>query len=76
VRSCVAWDDDHYAPRGPRRLFLHVVDDAPIDRCSVAVTLEVTVVAPGPGLALPTADDDPVTAALVRPHRLLQPIRA
>jgi DNA-binding HxlR family transcriptional regulator len=82
VRALVAWGDDYYAPTGPRRIFRHTADDAPLDptgrctRCDAVVPVEDTVVAPGPGLAAPTEDDDPVSAALVRPHRMLTSLRA
>ncbi|HEY4005789.1 MAG TPA: helix-turn-helix domain-containing protein [Pseudonocardia sp.] len=81
VRALVAWGDEHYAPRGPRRLFRHVTDEAPIDgsgRCTVCgavVGPEETLVAPGPGLPAPSPQDDPVTATLARPHLLLRPVR-
>jgi DNA-binding HxlR family transcriptional regulator len=80
VRSLMAWGDDHYAPAGPRRVFLHAEDGAPVEpggRCSGCGQMAEpadTVVAPGPGL-VPAGGDDPVTAALAQPHRLLQPLR-
>jgi DNA-binding HxlR family transcriptional regulator len=80
VRSLVAWGDDHYAPNGPRRIFYHDLDGAPIDSsghctgCQAAVPAGDTVVGPGPALQPPGDDDDPITAALFQPHRLLEPI--
>jgi DNA-binding HxlR family transcriptional regulator len=81
VRAITAWGDEHYAPGGPRRIFRHAADNAPIapdgrcTDCAATVDAEATLVAPGPGLTAPTDDDDLVTAALTRPHRLLQPLR-
>jgi DNA-binding HxlR family transcriptional regulator len=80
VRSMMSWGDEFYAPVGPRRVFRHAADDAPLDptghctACGSAVGVDETVVAPGPGL-VPSAQDDPVTVALVAPRRLLQPLR-
>ena len=81
VRALTAWGDDFYSPDGPRRRFLHTADNAPIEvsgrctGCGVTVGVGETLVAPGPGLRS-VADQDPVTAALVEPHALLQPLRA
>ena len=80
VRAMMAWGDRHYAPAGPRRLFLHADDDAPLDAqgvctaCGASVDLADTVIAPGPGLA----DDaegpqDALTTALRDPRPLLAP---
>ncbi|MET7758371.1 helix-turn-helix domain-containing protein [Streptomyces sp. NPDC005389] len=81
VRALTAWGEEfHPADGGPRRVFLHAGDEAPLDAdgrctgCGTAVPVADVVVAPGPGLAPATPDDDPVTAALARPHRLLRPL--
>ncbi|MDV9193007.1 helix-turn-helix domain-containing protein [Streptomyces sp. SR27] len=82
VRALTAWGEEFYAPGGggPRRIFLHAGDEAPLDTdgrctgCGAAVPVADVLVAPGPGLAPSTPDDDPVTAALTRPHRLLLPL--
>ena len=29
--SLTLWDEQHYAPEGPRRLLTHAADDAPLD---------------------------------------------
>jgi DNA-binding HxlR family transcriptional regulator len=85
VRSLVAWGDDHYSPTGPRRTFTHAADGSAVDAdgrctgCGQLVPVADTVVAPGPGLAVSAvgvAGDDPVSAALAEPHRLLEPLRA
>jgi DNA-binding HxlR family transcriptional regulator len=82
IRVLVAWGDDHYAPTGPRRIFCHADDGAPLDPtghctgCNAMVSVSDTLVAPGPGLAEPTERDDPITAALRQPHRLLTPLRS
>ncbi|MGW7098111.1 winged helix-turn-helix transcriptional regulator [Streptomyces sp. NPDC054838] len=81
VRALSQWGEEHRpAPGGPRRVFRHATDDAPVGEdgrcagCGAAVDVAELLVAPGPGLPAPSAGDDPVTAALHRPHRLLRPI--
>ncbi|MFG2833477.1 winged helix-turn-helix transcriptional regulator [Streptomyces zaomyceticus] len=81
VRALTAWGEEfHAADGGPRRVFLHALDEAPLDAdgrctgCSSAVPVTDVLVVPGPGLAPASPDDDPVTAALARPHRLLHPL--
>ncbi|MFF3862683.1 winged helix-turn-helix transcriptional regulator [Streptomyces sp. NPDC002209] len=81
VRALSLWGEEHRpAPGGPRRVFLHAADEAPVavdghcTGCHAPVEVADLIVAPGPGLPPPSADDDPVTAALHRPHRLLQPL--
>ncbi|MFD3944752.1 winged helix-turn-helix transcriptional regulator [Streptomyces sp. NPDC058579] len=83
VRALTSWGDGFYgSARGPRRVFRHVDDDAPIaedgrcTECGAPVPVGDVLVAPGPGLAPPADGDDPVTAALARPHRLLRPLLA
>jgi DNA-binding HxlR family transcriptional regulator len=81
VRSLMAWGDEHYASAGPIRLLRHDADDGLIDgdrRCEICgeiVEPEATCVEPGPGLAHHGEHNDPVTAGLRGPHRLLQPVR-
>ncbi|MFI1714632.1 winged helix-turn-helix transcriptional regulator [Streptomyces sp. NPDC053513] len=81
VRALTAWGEEFYAAEGgPRRVFLHARDEAPLEAdgrctdCGATVPVQDVLVAPGPGLAAPGPDDDPVTAALARPHRLLTPL--
>ncbi|MFB7591654.1 winged helix-turn-helix transcriptional regulator [Streptomyces sp. NPDC056169] len=89
VRALTAWGEEFYAAEGgPRRVFRHVTDEAPLDAdgrctgCGAAVPVGDVLVTPGPGLAPapgdptgpPAVDADPVTAALARPHRLLTPL--
>ncbi|MGW6564094.1 winged helix-turn-helix transcriptional regulator [Streptomyces sp. NPDC054975] len=81
VRALTSWGDAFYgAGGGPRRVFRHAADDAPIAEdgrctgCGAPVPVGDILVAPGPGLAPAAEDDDPVTAALARPHRLLRPL--
>jgi DNA-binding HxlR family transcriptional regulator len=82
VLSLMSWGDDFCAPGGPRRLFRHAADGGGIDRwgrceaCGAPVPAPDTVIAPGPGLEPPAGGDSWVTAALARPHRLLEPLRA
>jgi DNA-binding HxlR family transcriptional regulator len=81
ILSLMSWGDDFCAPGGPRRLFQHAADGGQVDRwgrcdaCGRPVPAADTIMAPGPGLE-PPADDSWVTAALTRPHRLLEPLRA
>ncbi|MFF8275743.1 winged helix-turn-helix transcriptional regulator [Streptomyces lateritius] len=81
VRALTAWGDAFYGVgSGPRRVFRHATDDAPLaddDQCTgcgAPVVVGDILVTPGPGLAAAAEDDDPVTRALARPHRLLQPL--
>ncbi len=82
VLSLMGWGDDFCAPGGPRRLFRHAADGGQVNRwgrcaaCDRPVPAADTILAPGPGLKPPTDDDSWVTAALTRPHRLLEPLRA
>jgi hypothetical protein len=43
-------------------------------RCDTLVGVADLIAAPGPGLPPIDAHADPVTAALARPHRMLQPV--
>jgi hypothetical protein len=82
VLSLMSWGDDFCAPSGPRRLFRHAADGGQVDRggrcdaCGRPVLAADTIIAPGPGLEPPADDDSRITAALTRPHRLLEPLRA
>jgi hypothetical protein len=79
--ALLSWGDDNYAAAGPRRVFCHAGDAAPLDRsgrctqCGQAVDVRDILITPGPGLAGAPGGDDPVTAALREPRRLLQPLR-
>jgi DNA-binding HxlR family transcriptional regulator len=82
VLSLGSWGDEFCAPGGPRRLFRHAADGGQVDlwgrcdACGMSVPAADTIISPGPGLE-PSADGDSwVTAALARPHRLLEPLRA
>ncbi|MFF9012839.1 winged helix-turn-helix transcriptional regulator [Streptomyces sp. NPDC014870] len=81
VRALTSWGDSFYgADGGPRRVFRHADDDASLTDdgrctgCGILVPVGDVLVAPGPGLAPAAEHDDPVTAALARPHRLLRPL--
>jgi DNA-binding HxlR family transcriptional regulator len=82
VLALLGWGDDFCAPAGPRRLFVHAADGGQLDRsgrcgaCGTPVPAAGTIVAPGPGLEPPADGDSWVTAALTRPHRLMEPLRA
>src|ERR1700761_3206747 len=79
IRTLLAWGDEHYSDRGPRRVFRHAIDDGPVtasgacQTCGQDVPVADLMVTPGPRLA-PAAPDDPVSQALKTPHRLLEPI--
>jgi DNA-binding HxlR family transcriptional regulator len=81
VRALLAWGDEYYAPEGPRRVFLHAADEAPLDElgrctaCGASPAPRDTLVTPGPGLPAPSSDDDVVTVALASPHLLLTRVR-
>jgi DNA-binding HxlR family transcriptional regulator len=78
--SMTSWGDEFYAAAGPRRVFLHDIDGAPLGvgsvctKCGQSVGPAAVVVAPGPGLGPVTKDCDIVTKTLARPRRLLTPI--
>lgn len=79
VRCLAEWGDTYYAASGPRRLFIHSDCGTEVDAagvcptCHMAVGLDGLTVAPGPGLAGENLAD-PVSAALSRPHRMLEPL--
>jgi DNA-binding HxlR family transcriptional regulator len=81
VRSLLAWGDDYYSEQGPRRLFRHVPDDGDVAKdgtcasCGGVPPVGDQVVAPGPGWTPRREQDDLVSTALARPHRLLTPVR-
>jgi DNA-binding HxlR family transcriptional regulator len=80
VRSLLAWGDENYAPRGPRRLMYHAACDTLLEsegrcpHCALVPAIAEIVIAPGPGLEPMSEDADRVTRALSHPHRLLEPI--
>jgi DNA-binding HxlR family transcriptional regulator len=81
VHSLLAWGDEHYSDRGPRRVFRHAADGGLVDgggmcgACGGTVPVQDLLVAPGPGLASSPAAADPVSLALTASHRLLEPVR-
>jgi DNA-binding HxlR family transcriptional regulator len=80
VYTLMAWGDEHYAPGGPRRLFIHADDGGPLgptgacERCGAVAPVQDIVVVPGPGLEPPAPDEHPVSVALRSAHRLLEPL--
>jgi DNA-binding HxlR family transcriptional regulator len=79
MHALMAWGDQYYAGNGPRRLITHAACGATVDAvgtcpaCAIKVGLAGLAVAPGPGLAGVTPAD-PVSVALSRPHRMLEPL--
>ncbi|MFD3696876.1 winged helix-turn-helix transcriptional regulator [Streptomyces sp. NPDC058646] len=79
IRALTLWGEQFYAPEGggPRRILRHAADGAALaaddrcTRCGVLVGVRDILLTPGPGLPGPDSADDPVTAALHHPHRLL-----
>ena len=71
---------EFYAPDGRRSILTHEADGGLIDQagrcadCQHLVGVRDTVLRPGPGLETPGPGADPVSAALMAPHRLLQPL--
>jgi DNA-binding HxlR family transcriptional regulator len=82
VRDLMAWGDEYYSPRGPRRILRHSLDDGTLDdagrcsECGATVDVADTVIAPGPGLKKKRRGDDPLAAAFTMPHQLLTPARS
>jgi DNA-binding HxlR family transcriptional regulator len=81
VRDLMAWGDEFYSDRGPRRVFRHTDDNGVLDAsgrcqtCGAQVGVADTVVVPGPGHEPSVHDGGMIDAAFARPRRLLQPIR-
>lgn len=76
-----AWGERHLLDSGAKRVFHHVSCGATLDRyaacpdCGVTPPPEDLEVRPGPGIDAYRADD-PVSRALLKPHRLLTPLSA
>lgn len=80
VRSLAGWGEKYYATHGPLRVFTHAECGGQVDaasrcaRCDQCVGPEDTVINPGPGLNREKRRTDPVSAALSKPRRLLEPM--
>lgn len=80
LRSLLEWGDDHYAPSGPRRVFIHVDCGGAVDArarcatCSALVQVTETAMVPGPGYERPGPGADAISVALSQPRRLLTPL--
>ncbi len=78
--ALLQWGERRTAPSaGPRRFYTHLDcgrlgGDARCETCGEQPGPGDVVLSPGPG-ADPTLRDDPVSRALRRPHRLLEPLR-
>jgi len=81
VRDLMAWGDEFYSPRGPRRILRHAEDEGMLDaggrctKCGAAVEVSDIVIAPGPGLEPRPPSREPVNAAFGAQRRLLDPVR-
>jgi DNA-binding HxlR family transcriptional regulator len=81
LRALLTWGDDYYSAAGPRRLYQHSADDAPIagDGCCTAcgddVPVADLVVVPGPGWAPTPGKTDVVSVAMAAPHHMLTSVR-
>ncbi|MEV7023910.1 winged helix-turn-helix transcriptional regulator [Kitasatospora sp. NPDC093558] len=73
------WGGRHATPDGPRHLFAHASCGTDLDRtgacphCGRFVPPTEVVIRPNPGRG-GTPRTDPVSLALARPHRLLEPL--
>jgi DNA-binding HxlR family transcriptional regulator len=80
IRALAAWGDEYTSPGGRRRILRHVACGTVIERsgrcpeCDLYPPVGDLESSPGPGLPVPTEDDDPVTRALAQPCRLLEPL--
>lgn len=82
MRALMAWGDEHYAPGGPRRVMRHVDDGGLLDRqgrcaeCGELVGVDATRMETGPGFDWEGRRTDPISAAILDGHRMLDPVRA
>jgi DNA-binding HxlR family transcriptional regulator len=81
VRELMAWGDEFYSPRGPRRVLRHITDGGALDThgtcesCGATVEAGDTIIEPGPGFERDGRRDDPVSSTFANPRRLLEPLR-
>jgi DNA-binding HxlR family transcriptional regulator len=80
IHRLAQWGERHLSSGGPRRRYVHLpCGGTAIDAtgacpaCRRVPKLRELEVRPGPGLD-PDKRDDPVSRALLRPHRLLEPL--
>lgn len=77
--ALIKWGEQRWSPRGPRRIFAHVICGTDVDATGLCATCRIVPppgdlqVRPGPG-ADPSVRSDPVSVALRTPRRLLQPL--
>jgi DNA-binding HxlR family transcriptional regulator len=78
VLTLASWGERHLSATGVKRLFFHVACDTRLDgnaacqACGRHVPPEEVEMRPGPGANL--AREDPVSVALRRRHRMLDPL--
>ncbi|GAA2807307.1 helix-turn-helix domain-containing protein [Saccharopolyspora taberi] len=79
VHQLSRWGDRHLSGAGPCRIFSHADCGSRLDpggscpECGRPVELTDVEMRPGPGSDA-TLRDDPVSVALRRPHRMLEPV--
>jgi DNA-binding HxlR family transcriptional regulator len=82
VRALTSWGDAFYSPSGVKRAFLHDLDGGLLDgegrcrTCGAVVPVPEIRTEPGPGHVPADGEQDPVSAAINTPRRLLAPIGA
>jgi DNA-binding HxlR family transcriptional regulator len=82
VRTLMNWGDEFYSPGGVRRALHHDQDGGALDPegrcpiCGTVVPVPEIRIGPGPGYEPSDAALDPVSAAMITPRRLLEPITA
>jgi hypothetical protein len=81
IHGLIRWGDEHYAAGGAPRVFEHAADggaigaDSRCTRCGELVEVTAVEALPGPGLDPVEQALDETSLALLRPHRLLEPLR-
>jgi DNA-binding HxlR family transcriptional regulator len=81
VHGLIEWGDNHYAPGGAPRLFEHVEDGGRVGSDEICAVCQRRISAsdlqavPGPGLDSQRMPDNATARAMLKPHRLMEPLR-